>query len=52
MKLKELIGPIKINEIIGDIDKEISGLTADSRKVADGWMFVAVRGVTVDAIVS
>lgn len=48
MKLKELIGPIKINEIIGDIDKEISGLTADSRKVADGWMFVAVRGVTVD----
>ena len=48
MKLKELIGPIKINEIIGDIDKEISGLTADSRKAADGWMFVAVRGVTVD----
>ena len=48
MKLKELIGPIKINEIIGDINKEISGLTADSRKAAEGWMFVAVRGVTVD----
>lgn len=48
MKLKDLIEPIAVKEIIGSVDKEITDLTADSRRVAEGGMFVAVRGVTVD----
>lgn len=48
MKLKELVGPIRVKEIVGPEDKEISMLTADSRKAGEGSMFVAVRGVTVD----
>lgn len=48
MKLKELISSIKPKEIIGDIEKDITALTADSRQVGEGSMFVAVRGVTVD----
>lgn len=48
MTLKELVGPIKVKEIIGSLDKDITELTADSRKAGEGWVFVAVRGVTVD----
>lgn len=48
MTLKELVGPIKVKEIIGSLDKDITELTADSRKAAEGWVFVAVKGVTVD----
>lgn len=48
MTLKELVGPIKVKQIIGSLDKDITELTADSRKAAEGWVFVAVRGVTVD----
>ena len=48
MTLKELIGPIKVKQIIGDTEREITDLTADSRKAGEGWVFVAVKGVTVD----
>ena len=48
MTLKELVGPIKVKEIIGSLDKDITELTANSRKASEGWVFVAVRGVTVD----
>lgn len=48
MTLKELVGPIKVKQTIGDLDKNITELTADSRKAAEGWVFVAVKGVTVD----
>lgn len=48
MKLTELLGPIKVKEIIGPKEIEITMLTADSRKAGAGSMFVAVRGVTVD----
>jgi UDP-N-acetylmuramoyl-L-alanyl-D-glutamate--2,6-diaminopimelate ligase len=48
MTLKELIGPIKVKQIIGELNKDYTELTADSRKAAEGWVFVAVRGVNVD----
>ena len=48
-QLKELLSPIDIIQIIGNADdKEITGLTSDSRKVEDGTLFVAVPGVSVD----
>ncbi len=48
MNLKQLIGQLKTVAIIGEADKEISLLTADSRQASEGSMFVAVKGVTVD----
>ncbi len=49
MKLSELIQDIKITEFEGNRDIEINALECDSRKVAEGAMFVAVNGVNVDA---
>ena len=35
-------------EVVGNADVEISGIQSDSRKVEKGFLFVAVRGTTVD----
>ncbi len=48
-KLKEIIASVKVKQIIGDIDKTIDNVTNDSRKVAEGALFVAVKGVSIDA---
>lgn len=48
MQLKRILNPIEITEIIGDENKEITGLTSDSRRVTAGTLFVAVPGVSVD----
>lgn len=48
MQLKRILNPIEITEIIGEDDKEITGLTSDSRRVVAGTLFVAVPGVSVD----
>ncbi len=47
--LAELISAITVEEIIGVEDKPIHALQSDSRLVARGDLFVAVRGVNVDA---
>lgn len=47
--LKQLIKDIDVQNIIGDITKSISDVTCDSRTVKEGSLFVAVRGVSVDA---
>jgi len=47
-KLSNLLREIKVLEVIGDTDKNIHSLQADSRKVQKQGMFVAVRGVTTD----
>lgn len=47
-KLSSLLNEIKVLEIIGDTDKNIESVESDSRKVAKGSLFVAVRGVTTD----
>lgn len=47
--LDMLIGSIKVKQTIGTTDKVISNLVCDSRAVTPGAMFVAVRGVSVDA---
>lgn len=48
IKLSNLLQEISPIEIIGETDKNIVSLESDSRKVAKGGMFVAVRGVTTD----
>ena len=47
--LTQLLSDIEVLQIVGDTGKEISDVTCDSREVKQGSMFVAVRGVTVDA---
>lgn len=46
--LAELITSIAVKEIVGDTSISVTGITADSRKVAPGALFVAVKGVNVD----
>lgn len=50
MKLKELIADIQedIVEIKGDSNAEVSGITTDSRKAGEGFVFVAIQGVQAD----
>ncbi len=47
-KLTHLLKAITTVKVIGPTDRIITSLTDDSRKVSEGAMFVAVRGVTVD----
>ncbi len=46
--LRHLLSAVTATKVIGPVDRTITLLTDDSRKVNDGAMFVAVRGVTVD----
>lgn len=48
MKLEEIIQGVAIEEIKGDILKEIKGIHIDSRLVEEGDMFVAVKGTQTD----
>lgn len=48
MLLNRLLSPIEISEIVGNDNIEITGVTADSRQVNPGTMFIAVPGVSVD----
>ncbi len=48
MKIENLINGLRVKEVAGPIDKELSAITADSRQAREGGLFVAVRGVTVD----
>jgi UDP-N-acetylmuramoyl-L-alanyl-D-glutamate--2,6-diaminopimelate ligase len=46
--LKTLVSRIRIKDIVGSTDKEISSLQYDSRKCGMGSLFVAMKGSTVD----
>ncbi len=48
MLLEKLLSPLATEEIIGSTGIEISSVTADSRRVREGSLFVAVPGVSVD----
>ncbi|MFA5815166.1 MAG: UDP-N-acetylmuramoyl-L-alanyl-D-glutamate--2,6-diaminopimelate ligase [Bacteroidales bacterium] len=47
-KLSELIGNIRIVELIGDPEVMITGLTLNSKEVAPGMLFAAIRGTHTD----
>ena len=47
-KISVLIEKIKTINIAGDITKEIKGIDSDSRNIKPEYMFIAVKGTTVD----
>lgn len=48
MKLTDLLKAIKPTKIIGDTEKEITGVNIDSRLVKEGHLFMAMRGTQAD----
>ncbi len=48
MQLKNLLRTLKVTKVLGNDSIEITSVEADSRRVAAGSLFVAVRGVSVD----
>lgn len=48
MILKEILKGIKILEVIGDTCISVTGVEIDSRNVADGYVFIAIRGTGQD----
>ncbi len=48
MKLKELLVGIEYTVTKGSVDIEIKGVAYDSRKVKEGYIFVAVKGYQTD----
>jgi UDP-N-acetylmuramoyl-L-alanyl-D-glutamate--2,6-diaminopimelate ligase len=47
-ELKQILEEIKVTYVYGDEDKLITGVTADSREVKPGSLFIAVRGTKSD----
>ena len=48
MKLSELISKLKVTRAEGPADVDITGVDIDSRRVASGHLFVAIRGTQTD----
>lgn len=48
MKLQELLNDIKPLQIIGDVEKEVTGVNIDSRKIEKGHLFIAMKGTQTD----
>jgi UDP-N-acetylmuramoyl-L-alanyl-D-glutamate--2,6-diaminopimelate ligase len=48
MNLTEIVETVKPLAIEGPVDREITGITYDSRRVMPGHLFVAVRGARTD----
>lgn len=48
MKLKELLHAIPVLQVVGPLEVEVDAIAFDSRKVQQGTLFVAVRGVHTD----
>lgn len=50
MQLRALLSELDAPAVAGDPDREILGLTHDSRAVVPGFLFAALRGATHDGI--
>lgn len=48
-QLKKLIAAIDVQQVKGSLDKAITVVVNDSRKACPGSLFIAVKGVAVDA---
>ncbi len=48
MKLSAILSQIDLLNVQGDMDKEITGISIDSRKVEPGHLFVAIKGTLSD----
>lgn len=48
MSIAELLRGLKIKRVIGPLEREIKGIAYDSRVVKNGFLFVAIRGFSLD----
>ncbi|MDH3974728.1 MAG: UDP-N-acetylmuramoyl-L-alanyl-D-glutamate--2,6-diaminopimelate ligase [Deltaproteobacteria bacterium] len=48
MNLGELISRCQVKEVRGDTSVEIRGISADSREIAEGYLYVALCGTAAD----
>ena len=48
MKIKDILTNCNLLEIVGEKDVDVTGIAFDSRKVAPGTLFFAVKGTQVD----
>ena len=48
MKLRQLLNGIKIISVVGNLDREIDGITHDSRQIEKNFAFICYQGVAVD----
>lgn len=48
MKLRDVLYGVNLVAVNGDTNAEVTGLTADSRNVNQGTLFIAVKGTAVD----
>ena len=48
MLLSDIIKGIRVDEIVGDAHCDITDVHIDSRRIAEGHLFVAMRGTQVD----
>ena len=48
MLLSDIIKGIRVEEIVGDAQRDITDVHIDSRRIAQGHLFVAMRGTQVD----
>jgi len=48
MKLSEILNRISVKELHGDSNVEVADVVSDSRKAAQGTLFVAVKGTKLD----
>ena len=46
--LKELLKNVEVVSVVGDVEKEITGVNIDSRKIEPGHLFVAIPGTQTD----
>ncbi|MDM8004418.1 MAG: Mur ligase domain-containing protein, partial [Bacteroidota bacterium] len=47
-KLENILKDLTVKRILGDGDKTVTGITADSREVKPGFLFIAVSGTKID----
>jgi len=48
LKLSELIKDLNIDKVKGSIDIDISGISQNSKKVKEGYLFVCIEGFVMD----
>ena len=48
MELRKLLEGVEIRKITGEVQEEIGGIASHSRKVEEGFLFAALRGLEVD----
>ena len=50
MELKKMLVGLEGLKVRGDLSKDIKGIEKDSKEVKEGYLFVAIKGFSVDDI--